>query len=98
VSERTPDPGSSREAADRLLDKLRGFVESLDADERELFAALLAPGVAQAYVGAGEAEDVSGFSGESAFEADTVRGWSPSQLPEALAARLRDGRLRIELD
>ena len=53
------------EAAERLLSKLRAFVaEQLDEEERALFAALVAPGVARAY---GEPE-VEGFG---------VAGWSP---------------------
>ena len=72
-----------RAAADRLLDKLRDLVEhNLDDDERALFAALLAPGLEQAY---GSAE-VEGFSAD----------WGASTLPAALADAVRDRQVRIE--
>ena len=72
-----------RAAAERLLDKLRDLVEHrLDEDERALFAALLAPGLEQAY-GSGEVE---GFSAD----------WSPTTLPNALSDAIRDRQVRIE--
>ena len=65
------------QAAARLLQKLRVLVEEhLDDDERALFAALLAPGVARAHA----EDDVVGFG---------VTGWSPSSLPESLVEALR---------
>jgi hypothetical protein len=69
-----------------VLDKLRTFVGTLDDDERAVLAALLAPGVAEAY---NEADDVSGFG----MAPDR---WTPERLPDALAARIRDSRFRIE--
>gem|GEM_PF-5436620 len=80
--------GSALIAADRLLVKLQAFVESLDDEERQLLAALLAPGVAQAHV----EPEVAGF----AVSGDGT--WRVAQLPESLASRIRDGRLRIEFE
>jgi hypothetical protein len=72
-----------RACADGLLDKLRDIVaNTLNDDERALFAALIAPGIALAY---GEAE-VEGFALE----------WSSAALPAALADAVRDRQVRIE--
>ena len=72
------------DAAERLLEKIRRFVaDDLDDEERPLYAALLAPGVARAYA---EAE-VTGFE---------VIDWVPATLPEALAEAIRRGNIRIE--
>jgi len=72
------------EAAERLISKLRTFAaETLDENERALFAILLAPGIAQAY---GEAEDVRGFGMED---------WSGVPLPEALVEALRASDVRV---
>lgn len=73
-----------QETAERLLDKVRGFVDTLDDDERAVFAALVAPGVAQAYR---SEDDVVGF-GEV--------GWSPDALPESLVRVLREQGVRVE--
>ena len=70
------------EAADRLIDKLREFAATLDPEERQLLAALLAPGIDAAW---GESE-VSGFSLD----------WKPSLLPDHLADTIRDRHLRVE--
>ena len=71
-------------AADRLLRKLRQFIaEQLDADERELFATLLAPGVAAAHAD----HDAVGVG---------MIGWAPARLPQALTDTLRHGGVRIE--
>ena len=73
-------------AAARLLEKLRHFIATeLDADERALLGALVAPGVAQAY--GHDDSDVEGFA---------VVGWSPSDLPEALVAELHRAGVRVE--
>lgn len=79
-----------RDAADRLLDKLRTFAAELDPEERVLLAALLAPGIDAAWSpspddGGGDVE-VAGF---------TV-SWSPRALPAHLVAAIRDRELRIE--
>ena len=71
------------DAVDRLLDKLKDFAAGLDPDERQVFAALVGPGVALAHV---EAEEVEGFS----------LSWRPRRLPEHLAAAIRDRDLRVE--
>jgi hypothetical protein len=73
------------ETADRMLAKLRDFVaHELDGDERSLFAALIAPGVARAYSG----QEVEGFGAEVL--------WQPGALPEALAEAVRRGGIRVE--
>ncbi len=74
----TEDP----EATDRLLEKLRTFVADLDDDERQLFAALVGPGVALAYR---ETDEVVGFG----------TGWGPQQLPDHLAASVRESGIRV---
>jgi hypothetical protein len=72
-----------RACADGLLDKLRDIVaNTLNDDERALFAALIAPGIALAY---GEAE-VEGFALE----------WSSAALPAALVDAVRNRQVRIE--
>lgn len=69
------DPG----AAKSLLRKLRQFAEDvLDADERALLGALVAPAVARAF----DLDEVEGFG---------MVGWSPDVLPETLTRALRDG-------
>ena len=71
------------DAATRLLAKIREFVaHELDEDERELFAALLAPGVAQAY----DETEVAGFA---------AIDWSTKPFPEALTEALRDAGIRV---
>lgn len=73
-------------AAERLLAKLKRFIATeLDHDERALFGALVAPGVARAH--AEPATDVQGFASN---------GWSPGDLPEALVAALSDADVRVE--
>ncbi len=72
-------------AAARLLDKLRRFIATeLDDDERALFGALIAPGVAKAY------------TVEDDVEAYGMVGWAPSDLPDSLVAELRRGGVRVE--
>lgn len=71
------------QAAYRLLEKIRAFVAQLDDEERSLFAALIAPGVARAYA----EQEVEGFG---------LPGWSPTALPESLVMALRDRRVRVE--
>ncbi len=69
------------DAADRLLDKLKEFAAALDAEERALLAALLAPGVASAHE---EEPEVEGFA------------WRPGALPDHLADTIRSRDLRVE--
>lgn len=71
------------DVVDRLLDKLREFTSTLDADERQAFAALMGPGVALAHR---EPDEVEGF----------VDAWEPRQLPDHLAAAIRDRNLRVD--
>ena len=72
-----------RASAERLLDKLRDLVDQhLDEDERSLFAALIAPGIAQAYAGA----EVEGFAVD----------WMPNSLPSALIEAVEGRQVRIE--
>jgi hypothetical protein len=68
------------DAADSLLNKLKEFAGSLEPEERELFAALIAPGVAAAH------GDVEGFD----------VGWSITAMPDSLADAITDRDLRIE--
>ena len=71
------------DAAVRLIEKIRAFIaRDLDDEERELFAALLAPGVAQAY----DESEVAGFAAVD---------WSDKPFPEALGNALRDARIRV---
>ncbi len=70
-------------AAERLLAKLRRFVnDDLDDVERALFAALVAPGVAEAY---DVAPDVTGFDDR----------WRPPGLPAHLVRVIRERGLRV---
>jgi hypothetical protein len=67
------------------LAKIRTFVaEQLDDDEAALFAALVAPAVAQAY----QVDDESGVASDV--------DWRPNALPESLAAAVREGGVRVE--
>lgn len=75
------EPAAEHAAAERLLDKLRRFVrEDLDVHERVMFAALLAPGVAEAY----GTDDVEGFADAQ---------WTPMPLPEHLVRVVRSSGL-----
>ncbi len=79
------EQSNDRAAAERLLAKIRTFVaEQLDDDEAALFAALVAPAVAQAY----RVDDASGVGSDV--------DWRPHALPESLAAAVRRGGVRIE--
>ncbi len=71
------------DAAARLVAKVRTFVaQELDEEERRLFAALLAPGVARA---SGESE-VAGFA---------MVDWPGEAFPEALGRALREAGIRV---
>jgi len=72
-----PDP------AERLILKLRAFVnEDLEDQERALFAALIAPGVARAY----DDDEITGFA---------MTDWSSDRLPAALAEAIRRSGIRV---
>lgn len=73
------------DTADRLLRKLRDLVvNELDDDERAMFAALVAPAIAQAFE---DEVEVAGFA---------VTQWSPNVLPDALRVAIRGREIRIE--
>ena len=70
--------------AERLVEKIRAFVaEQLDDEERQLFAALIAPGLARAY----EDPEVAGFD---------MIDWESRPLPRALGEALRRANIRVE--
>jgi hypothetical protein len=73
--------------AQGLITKIRAFADTLDAEERPLFAALLAPGVSAAWSAPDddELDEVSGFS----FE------WRADRLPSHLARAIHAADLRI---
>lgn len=73
------------DASGRLIEKIRVFVQDdLDEEERVLFGALLAPGIAAAY---GDAStEVEGFA---------MMDWAPARIPEDLARTLREKGIRI---
>jgi hypothetical protein len=73
---------NSRDVAEQLLDKVRAFAQTLDDDERELFAALVGPGVALAHR---ELDDVEGFAST----------WEPKRLPDRLAEVVRTQGIRV---
>jgi hypothetical protein len=73
------------DASDRLVEKIRWFVrDHLDEQERVLFGALLAPGIAAAYQDA--STEVEGF---------LMTDWAPGTIPEDLARRLREKGIRV---
>ena len=65
-----------QQSVNRMFEKLRDFVATLDEDERAVFAALVGPGVALAY----RDDDVEGFG----------VSWAPDPLPTHLASAVRD--------
>ncbi len=67
-----------------LLEKLRAFASGLSDHERELLAALLAPGIDAAW------------QDESAVAGYTDDDWSPDRLPAHLASVIRDEQIRVE--
>lgn len=87
------------EVAERLLSKVRAFVAGLDDEERQLFAALIGPGVALAHGAAGPAGLDAAHSVGDTDEADEVvgfaSGWSRRQLPEHLADVIRRHGVRV---
>ncbi len=71
-------------AAERLMAALHDFAAGLDGEERQLLAALLAPGVARALA---PDDEVEGFG---------LTEWLPSSLPEELERAIRDRDITIE--
>jgi len=76
------EPTNTGDAAEHLLDKVRTFAEALSPEERELFAALVGPGVALAHR---EADDVEGFTST----------WEPRRLPEHLSEVIRTRGVQV---
>lgn len=69
--------------AQRVLAKVQAFVrDELDDEERLLFGALVAPGIAQAY----RDDDVEGFA---------AAPWAARLLPEDMAEAVRDRGVRV---
>lgn len=69
-------------SGEKLLEKVRAFVLELPGDERALFGALIAPGIAQAYI----EDEVSGFA---------MTDWSTARLPAALSEAIRQSGIRV---
>lgn len=81
---------TASDPAERLLEKLRRFIEEeLDPEEAGLLAALVAPGIANAHA---PDDEVVGFDQGSGGPAE----WRPGALPDALANAVRGRNLRIE--
>jgi hypothetical protein len=79
------DTVAQSDASRRLIEKIRVFVRNdLDEQERALFGALLAPGIAAAYKDA--STEVEGF---------VLTDWGPASIPENLARTLREQGIRI---
>ncbi len=79
------DVAAGSDASARLIEKIRWFVgDQLDDQERALFGALLAPGIAAAYEDA--STEVEGFS---------LMDWAPARIPEQLARTVREKGIRI---
>ena len=79
------DAVTEADASGRLIEKIRWFVrDHLDEQERALFGALLAPGIAAAYRDA--STEVEGF---------VLTEWAPGSIPEELARSLREKGIRV---
>ena len=68
-------------AADSMLEKVRAFIETLEPEERSMFAALIAPGVAAAW----SDDEVEGFGAV----------WSQNRVQQHLRSAIRQRDLRI---
>ncbi len=75
------DDRAGVESAERLLSKLRLFAAALTTDERELFAALVGPGIALAH----RDDEVVGHASV----------WEPRRLPAHLAEVVRSHEVYI---
>lgn len=84
-------PATDTEIAESLIDKLREFAAALEPAERQLLAALLAPGVRAAWEDGPE----GGSEGEPDVQGYGVT-WTPGRLPDHLAATIRGRQLRVE--
>lgn len=75
---------SGSDVAELFLAKLRKFVETdLNEQERELFAGLVAPGIARAHA----TSEVDGFG---------LTGWAPADLPAELSRALKRNEVGVE--
>lgn len=81
------DGDDTMAAAERLIDKIRAFVERLDDLERPLMAALLAPGIDAAWSDDAELEADTGFE----------LGWTPQHLPAHLCDAVQRADVRISI-
>jgi hypothetical protein len=79
----TERPQTDTVGAQSLIDKLRDFAASLDDQERQLLAALLAPGINAAW---NDGDEVTGFAVD----------WTPDRLPDHLSSVIRSRSLRVE--
>jgi hypothetical protein len=83
MATKDPDQPSARKA-EVLVEKVQRFVETLDPEERELFAVLIGPGVQSLW----DVDEVSGFGAEPA-------PWTPGSLRAGLAEALQNSGLTI---
>ncbi len=68
------------DAASSLLAKVRDFIDTLEDEERQVFAAMMAPAVTEAW----EADEVAGFE-----------SWTPTRVQDHLNRAIRNERLVI---
>lgn len=73
----------SEDAATAVIEKVRRFIETLDDAERQVFAAMLAPAVSEAWA---DEPEVAGFDG----------AWTPTRVRDHLNRAIRDQRFVIE--
>ena len=97
--------GGDPTASERMLAKLRTFMSALDPDERDVLAALLAPGIALAHRGEAGGPGGPGPSGEPGdVEAEVLGfgvrevGWTPGSLPDHLGSAVRRARFRVVVE
>ena len=74
---------TENDPAERLMGKLRQFSEGLADDERALFAALIAPGVAKALA---PEDEVEGYG---------LTEWMPSALPQQLTEQIKRSHITV---
>nr|WHW29257.1 hypothetical protein [uncultured bacterium] len=79
------DEQHQTDAAARLLGRLRTFVRDLEADEREMFAVLVGPGMQELKH---DDDDVAGFGAEG-------MRWEPGSLRSQLAAAVEASEWQI---
>ncbi|MGB8860784.1 MAG: hypothetical protein WCC60_16110 [Ilumatobacteraceae bacterium] len=74
---------TDNDPAVRLMEKIRHFSEALADDERALFAALIAPGVAKALA---PDDEVEGYG---------LTEWMPSSLPDQLSEQIKRSNITV---